>query len=88
MGTILDKIVARVQADLVEEKQRAPMGEMRQRAEAAPPPRDFLGALRGPSRLLAHREAKLIAPPSSPIIHAARGDMGWALTAHSFSCTD
>src|SRR5215470_2459985 len=61
MGTILDKIVAQVQADLVEEKQRVPLEEMRQRAAAASPPRDFLGALRSTSRLSAHREAKLIA---------------------------
>ena len=61
MGTILDKIVAQVQADLVGEMQRVPLEEMRQRAEAAPPPRDFLGALRSPEGLSAHREAKLIA---------------------------
>jgi indole-3-glycerol phosphate synthase/phosphoribosylanthranilate isomerase len=61
MGTILDKIVARVRDDLVEEKQRVPLEEMHQRAEAALPPRDFLGALRNTSRLSTHREAKLIA---------------------------
>ena len=61
MGTILDSIVARVRADLEGEKQRVPLEAMRQRAEAAPPPHDFLGALRGPSSATAHREAKLIA---------------------------
>ncbi len=60
MGTILDKIVARVKADLAEQQARVPLEEMRRRAEAAPPPRDFLGALKGAS-LTAHREARLIA---------------------------
>lgn len=61
MGTILDTIVARVRADLVEEKQRVPLEEIRQRAEAAPPPRDFLSALKPSSLLTTYREAKLIA---------------------------
>lgn len=61
MGTILDTIVARTRADLVAEKQRVPLEEMRRRAEAAPPPRDFLGALKGASLITTHREAKLIA---------------------------
>ena len=61
MGTILDKIVERTRADLVEEKERVPLEEMRQRAKAAPPPRDFLGALKGSEFRSLHREAKLIA---------------------------
>jgi indole-3-glycerol phosphate synthase/phosphoribosylanthranilate isomerase/anthranilate synthase/indole-3-glycerol phosphate synthase/phosphoribosylanthranilate isomerase len=61
MGTILDTIVARTRADLEEEKQRVPLEAMRQRAGAAPPPRDFLGALKGPVLRPAHHEAKLIA---------------------------
>ncbi|HEU5366963.1 MAG TPA: bifunctional indole-3-glycerol-phosphate synthase TrpC/phosphoribosylanthranilate isomerase TrpF [Ktedonobacterales bacterium] len=61
MGTILDTIVARTRADLQGEKQRVPLEAMRWRAEAAPPPRDFLAALRGPSSATTHREAKLIA---------------------------
>ncbi len=60
MSTILDKIVARVRADLEEEKARVPLEEMRRRAEAAPPPRDFLGALKG-AATRGHREARLIA---------------------------
>ncbi len=60
MNTILDTIAARIRADLVEEKERVPLEEMRQRAKAAPPPRDFLGALKG-AELGGHKEAKLIA---------------------------
>lgn len=61
MSTILDTIVARTRADLEEEQQRVPLEEMRRRAEAAPPPRGFLGALKGAALMTAHREAKLIA---------------------------
>ncbi|HEY7348010.1 MAG TPA: bifunctional indole-3-glycerol-phosphate synthase TrpC/phosphoribosylanthranilate isomerase TrpF [Ktedonobacterales bacterium] len=61
MGTILDTIVARVRADLEEEKQRVSLEEMRRRAEAAPQPRDFLGALQGASVMTTQHEAKLIA---------------------------
>jgi indole-3-glycerol phosphate synthase/phosphoribosylanthranilate isomerase len=61
MSTILDTIVARVRTDLEGEKQRVPLVEMRQRAEAAPAPRDFLAALRGVPLTTPHREAKLIA---------------------------
>jgi len=61
MSTILDKIVARTRADLEEEKQRVPLEEMRRRAREAPPPRDFLGALKGAEMSTTHSEAKLIA---------------------------
>ncbi|HLV97574.1 MAG TPA: bifunctional indole-3-glycerol-phosphate synthase TrpC/phosphoribosylanthranilate isomerase TrpF [Ktedonobacterales bacterium] len=61
MTTILDTIAARIRADLVEEKERVPLEEMRQRAHAAPLPRDFLGALKGPEFTTLHNEAKLIA---------------------------
>jgi indole-3-glycerol phosphate synthase/phosphoribosylanthranilate isomerase len=61
MGTILDKIVERVRADLVGEQERVPLEEMRRRAEAAPPPRDLLGALKGTALMTGHHEAKLIA---------------------------
>jgi indole-3-glycerol phosphate synthase/phosphoribosylanthranilate isomerase len=60
MATILDTIAARIRADLVEEKARVPLEEMRQRADAAPTPRDFLGALKS-ADLSEHKEAKLIA---------------------------
>ncbi len=61
MTTILDKIVARTRADLEEEQQRVPLGEMRRRAEAQPPPRDFLAALQGSPRQLTYSSLKLIA---------------------------
>jgi indole-3-glycerol phosphate synthase/phosphoribosylanthranilate isomerase/anthranilate synthase/indole-3-glycerol phosphate synthase/phosphoribosylanthranilate isomerase len=61
MSTILDTIAARIRADLVEEQERVPLEEMRQRASSAPPPRDFLGALKGAEPSSPYREAKLIA---------------------------
>jgi len=61
MSTILDKIVARTRADLEEEKQRTPLEEIRRRAEAQPPPRDFLGALQESSCRLLSCDTKLIA---------------------------
>ncbi len=61
MRTILDTIVARVRTDLVEEQARVPLEQMRQRAEAAPAPRDFLGALKSATLPTGHHEARLIA---------------------------
>ncbi len=61
MGTILDTIVARVRADLEEEKVRVPLEEIRQRAEAAPPPRDLFAALYAASSQLLYGTVKLIA---------------------------
>ena len=61
MGTILDTIVARVRADLEEEKLRVPLEEMRGRAEAQPPTRDFYAALYGSALQGAYCSVKLIA---------------------------
>ncbi len=61
MGTILDKIVARVQEDLEEEKRRVPLEEMQRRAEAQPPARDFFAAIHGSTLLGVPNPVKLIA---------------------------
>ena len=61
MGTILDTIVARVRADLEEEKLRVPLEEIRQRAELQPPARDFYGALYGSTLQGTYCSVKLIA---------------------------
>ena len=43
---ILDKILAVKRAEIAEAKQAIPLAEMRDKAAAASPPRDFVGALR------------------------------------------
>ena len=43
---ILDDITANTRAEVAERKQRVPLAEMRARAKAAPPPRDFAGVLK------------------------------------------
>ncbi len=61
MTTILDKIVAHTRADLEEAQQRVPLEEMRRRAEAQSPPRNFLAALQGSPRQSIYCGLKLIA---------------------------
>jgi len=48
MTTVLDSIVAGVRADLAERRQRAPLAELRARAQAAPPALDAEAVLRRP----------------------------------------
>lgn len=43
---ILDKIIAVKRAEIANAKQAIPLAEIRDQAAAAPPPRDFIGALR------------------------------------------
>jgi indole-3-glycerol phosphate synthase len=45
-GTILDTILEAKREEVVAEKRRVAPAEMERRARAAPPPRDFVGALR------------------------------------------
>jgi indole-3-glycerol phosphate synthase len=67
--TILDKIVATKREEIARAKAERPEAPLRQRAEAAPAPRDFLAALRTapPIRLIA--EVKR-ASPSKGLIRA------------------
>ena len=44
--TILDRIVAVKRAEVAQARERAPLSSLEQRVRAAPPPRDFVGALR------------------------------------------
>lgn len=46
MAHILDRILARKREELEAARAAVPLAEMQRRAAAAPPPRDFLGALR------------------------------------------
>jgi indole-3-glycerol phosphate synthase len=45
---ILDDILARTRVTVAEARQALPLAELEERARAAPPPRDFWGALRSP----------------------------------------
>ena len=76
--TILDRIVATKREEVARAKAAASEGELRRRAAAAPPVRDFLGALRraGPIRLIAEVKkaspsAGLIRPDFDPVEIAA-----------------
>ena len=46
MSDILDKILARKAEEIAEAKRERPLARLREAARAAPPPRDFTGALR------------------------------------------
>uniref|UniRef100_UPI003D81C6D6 KEMP Eliminase n=1 Tax=Escherichia TaxID=561 RepID=UPI003D81C6D6 len=51
---VLREIVAHLREEIAERKRRVPLDELRARAASAPPPLDFLAALRGPRiRLIA-----------------------------------
>lgn len=67
MPTILDQIVATKRAEIERAKTLVPEAVLRERAAAAPPPRDFLAALAGgpPIRLIA--EVKKASPSAGLI---------------------
>jgi indole-3-glycerol phosphate synthase len=69
MPTILDKIVAGKRQEIAAAKLRCPEAELRRALGAAPPPRDFLGALSGPGPLRLIAEVKR-ASPSQGVIRA------------------
>ncbi len=66
--TILDRIVADKRDELAAARQRVPLAEMRRQAEAAPAPRGFAKALRGPKIGLIAEAKK--ASPSRGVLRA------------------
>jgi indole-3-glycerol phosphate synthase len=65
-GTILDRILARKVEEVAALRPRA--GELRQRAEAEPPPRDFLAALRTGEQVALIAEIKKASPSKGVLI--------------------
>ncbi len=66
--TILDRIVADKRDELAAARERVPLAEMRRQAEAAPAPRGFANALRGPKIGLIAEAKK--ASPSRGVLRA------------------
>jgi indole-3-glycerol phosphate synthase len=66
---ILDDILAHKKEEVAQAKARVPLEEMRRRALAAPPPRDFRSALRKPGEIAVIAEIKK-ASPSKGLIRA------------------
>jgi len=87
MSTILDNIIATKRIEIEEAKAAVPEGALRERLAAAPPARDFFGALTGspPIRLIA--EVKK-ASPSKGVISPDFDPVEIAKTyeAHGASC--
>jgi len=72
MAHILDRILARKREEVEAARAAVPLGEMQRRAAAAPPPRDFAGALR--AKIAAGRPAVIAemkrASPSKGLLRA------------------
>ena len=84
MFDILDKILARKLEEVAAAKRERPLERMREAALAAPPPRDFLGALRTKT---AHGQAAVIAEikKASPSKGLLRADFDPAAIAASYA---
>jgi indole-3-glycerol phosphate synthase len=87
MPTILDDIVATKRQEIVAAKARRPEAELRTQLPAAPAPRDFLAALRGPGPVRLIAEVKK-ASPSKGVIRPDFHPVQIAQTyqAHGASC--
>jgi indole-3-glycerol phosphate synthase len=84
MSDILDKILARKADEVVEAKALTPLAALRASVEAAPPPRDFVGALRAK---IGCGEAAVIAEikKASPSKGILRADFDPAAIAASYA---
>jgi indole-3-glycerol phosphate synthase len=84
MSDILEKILAVKRGEIAAARRRLPEPELRARATASPPPRDFAGALR---RKLAAGEAAVIAEvkKASPSKGVLRADFDPAAIAQSYA---
>ena len=65
-GTILDEIVAWKRVEVARRVEERPLEDVQQAAVAAPPPRDFVAALRGPGVSLI-AEVKRASPSAGPL---------------------
>jgi indole-3-glycerol phosphate synthase len=90
MSDILNKILARKAEEIAAAKRERPLAELRDAARAAPPPRDFVGALRAK---IAAGEAAVIAEikkasPSKGLLRAAFDPAAIAASyaAHGAAC--
>ena len=64
--TILDEIMAHKRDEIAQQQARRPLAEVRAVAEAAPPPLDFVAALRETRDGQAHMLPHSPTPPLSP----------------------
>jgi len=87
VADILERILARKRAELEAARAAVPFAEMQRRAAAAPPPRDFVGALR--ARIAAGRPAVIAemkrASPSKGLL---RADFDPAAIARAYEAGD
>ena len=67
MATILDDIVATKRREIAARRAVCTERSLREQAEAAPPPRDFLAALRGPGPIRLIAEVKRASPSAGVI---------------------
>jgi indole-3-glycerol phosphate synthase len=66
--TVLDKIMRRTAANLIERQKARPLAAVRAAAEAAPAPRDAIAALRVPGRVSLIAECKHASPSAGVIV--------------------
>ena len=84
MADILERILARKREELEAARRAVPLAQMRERAASAPPPRDFVGALRSK---IAAGQAAVIAEvkKASPSKGVLREDFDPAAIAKSYA---